>query len=416
MTPKDYFKAAFIGLKTNRTRSLLSVLGIVIGISSVIMMVSIGEGAQNAILSEIENLGSNLIIITPGTKEEGQRPSQMMVSSLLVKSLTYNDVKALLKKSNVPYAKNVVPFAVGQCNVSYGSETCSTNFIGTTPAVQEVMSMRPQAGRFFSEEEGKGMAKVVVLGLTPKEKIFGDEDPMGKMVKINRINFKVIGLMEELGVTGMDDQDDQVLIPLTTAQSQLKGDEYINNIIVQAEEEYLIDQTVVDIEATLRERHNISDPAKDNFIINTQKEITKTLAVVTGILTIFLSCVAAIALVVGGIGIMNIMLVSVSERTHEIGLRKAVGAREKDILYQFLTEAIILTVSGGIVGIIFGLLGSYLSGIIIGKAIKLEWQFSFSLVSVFLAFFVSTIIGLAFGIYPAQKAAKLDPIEALRYE
>jgi len=260
------------------------------------------------------------------------------------------------------------------------------------------------------------MAKVVVLGTTVKNELFNGEDPIDKIIKINRVNFRVIGVMEEKGARGMEDPDDQVLIPITTAQKQLRGINYVNAILVQAESEDVIEQTVSDIEQTLRERHNITDPSKDDFTVRSQKEFTQVLGMVTNIFTIFLSVVAGIALIVGGIGIMNIMLVSVTERTREIGLRKAVGAQKKDILNQFLLEALTLTILGGIIGIILGLAGSYFGSFVLGKILNVPWNFTLSIGAIILAFGVAAAIGLGFGIYPAQKAADLSPIEALRYE
>lgn len=411
----SHIKTAIVGLKTNKTRSFLSILGIVIGICSVIIMLLIGKGAQSAIVNEIQGLGSNLIMVMPGANEKGMNP-QIMLGTLTIKTLTYEDSKALLNKNNVPYIKDVGSFVFTSCRASYGNESRATQCLGGTPNIQELYNYYTKEGRFFTQEEMNSLARVAVIGNTVKEDIFGEEDPIGKMIKINKLSFKVIGVAEERGVKGLEDQDDQLMIPLTTAQKQLLGIDYINAMIIQAESEDLIDQTLIDIANTLRERHGIVDPSKDDFNVRTFDEIAQAMSAVTGIFAMFLSSVAAIALVVGGIGIMNIMLVSVTERTREVGLRKAVGAREKDILYQFLLEAITLTGIGGIIGVLLGLLGSYGLGLILGSVLNLNWKFSFSLEPVLLAFGVSTIIGLVFGIYPAKKAAKLDPIEALRYE
>lgn len=413
----DSLKTAIVGLKTNKTRSALTILGIVIGIAAVIIMMSIGSGAQNLILSQIEGLGSNLIIVMPGgMKEEKGSPPRMSMGMMTIKTLTYEDSQALLKKSNAPYVKNVAPIATGEVVVVYKSEDRDTNFIGTTPEIQYVTDNYPVEGRLFTDQEVKSVAKVVVLGSKVKEKLFNDQNPLGEFIKIQRINFRVIGVMAEKGARGMEDPDDQVFVPLTTAQTQLLGIEHLQAIMVQAENEKVIDQTVEDIKTTLRERHHITDPSKDDFMVKSQLEFTETLGMITSILTIFLTSVAAIALVVGGIGIMNIMLVSVTERTREIGLRKAVGARKKDILLQFLIEAVTLTILGGMLGIISGIIFSYIGGLVLEKVLGIGWSFSLSLVSIVLAFGVATTIGLIFGIYPARKAAQLSPIEALRYE
>lgn len=417
MKLSDSLKIATIGLKTNKTRSALTMLGIVIGIVAVIVMMSLGGGAQNLILSQIEGLGSNLIIVFPGgVKEEERRPPGMSMGMLTIKTLTYEDSQALLNKSNAPYIKNVAPSVTGEATIVYKDRDRDTNYTGTLPAIQDIRNSYPVEGRFFTGQEVKGMARVAVLGYKIREKLFDNEDPIGEIIKINRVNFKVIGVMEEKGAQGMEDPDDQVYVPFTTAQKQLLGIDYINVIMIQAENEKVVDQTVEDIKTTLRERHHITDPSKDDFTVTSQLEFTETLGMVTGILTIFLTSVAAIALVVGGIGIMNIMLVSVTERTREIGLRKAVGARKKDILFQFLLEAVTLTILGGIIGIIFGIIGSYLAGLVLGKMLNLEWGFTISLNAIALAFGVAVAIGLIFGIYPARKAAQLSPIDALRYE
>jgi len=417
MRISESLKMAFVGLKTNKVRSFLTILGIVIGIAAVVTMMSLGNGAQQLIINQIQGLGSNLIIVMPGgiEQEEG-KPPRITMEGISTQTLTYDDAQALLKKSNVQYVKNVAPMVVGGGKIVYKNESRSTNYVGTVPALQEINNTYTQEGRFFTEDEVKSMAKVVVLGTTVKNELFNGEDPIDKIIKINRVNFRVIGVMEEKGARGMEDPDDQVLIPITTAQKQLRGINYVNAILVQAESEDVIEQTVSDIEQTLRERHNITDPSKDDFTVRSQKEFTQVLGMVTNIFTIFLSVVAGIALIVGGIGIMNIMLVSVTERTREIGLRKAVGAQKKDILNQFLLEALTLTILGGIIGIILGLAGSYFGSFVLGKILNVPWNFTLSIGAIILAFGVAAAIGLGFGIYPAQKAADLSPIEALRYE
>lgn len=417
MKTSDYLKMAIEGLRTNKVRSILTILGIVIGISAVVTMMSLGNGAQQLIVSQIQGLGSNLIVVMPGGIEEEQgKPPRITMEGISTQTLTLEDSQAILKKSNVFYAKNVAPLVIGGGKITYKNESRSTNYIGTVPSIQEINNNYPSEGRFFTEDEVKSMAKVVVLGATVKNELFRDEDPLDKIIKIDRINFKVIGVMEEKGARGMEDPDDQVFIPITTAQKQLRGIDYVNAILVQAENENVIEQTVADIEQTLKERHNIGDASKNDFTVRSQKEFVQVLGMVTGIFTIFLSVISGIALVVGGIGIMNIMLVSVTERTREIGLRKAIGARKKDILNQFLLEALTLTILGGIIGIILGFIGSYLGSIILGKILNAYWEFTISPGAIILAFGVATVIGLGFGIYPAKKASELSPIEALRYE
>jgi len=355
-------------------------------------------------------------MVMPGAPSEQGISPQRMVGSFTVKTMRYEDSRALLKKNNAPHIKDVSAFVISSCRASYGSESRSTQCFGVEPNIQEMYNWQIDQGRFFTEDELKGMARLAVIGLTVKEDIFGEEDVIGEMLKINRINFRVIGVMEERGVKGMEDQDDVILLPLFVVQKQMAGIEYINGMIVQADEEQHIEETVEDIKKTLRERHGIKDAAKDDFVVQAYDEIAETMASVMGIFSVFLTMVAAIALVVGGIGIMNIMLVSVSERTREVGLRKAVGAREKDILLQFLIEALVLTFLGGLIGIVLGVGLSYIAGSVLGRMLNLIWTFSLDPGPIILAFGVSAFIGLAFGIYPSRKAAKLDPIEALRYE
>ena len=416
MKLSESFFTALGGLKTNRGRSALSILGIIIGVAAVIGVMSVGQGAQSLVLSQIQGLGSNLIIVMPGgSAEEKGRPSLSM-GVLTIKTLTRDDVEALSQKSNAPFIEEVMPIVAGQAVVTYGGEERKTNFIGATANLPQVNDSYPVEGRFFTENEEKGMTRVAVLGSKVREKLFGESEAIGQRIKVNRRGFKVIGVMEEKGARGIEDLDDQIYIPLSTAQKQILGINYLNAMMVKVENEELIDQTVSDIKTTLRIHHNISDPSKDDFTVRSQKEFAETIGAVTGIFTILLACVAAISLAVGGIGIMNIMLVSVTERTREIGLRKAVGARKSDILTQFLLEAVLLTLTGGILGIAFGALLSWGASLIFGYFLKASWGFLLPLNAIALGVGVSVMIGLIFGIYPAHKAAQLSPIEALRYE
>jgi len=416
MKLSESFFTALGGLKTNRGRSALSILGIIIGVAAVIGVMSVGQGAQSLVLSQIQGLGSNLIIVMPGgSAEEEGRPSLSM-GVLTIKTLTRDDVEVLSQKSNAPFIEEVMPIVAGQAVVTYGGEERKTNFIGATANLPQVNDSYPVEGRFFTENEEKGMTRVAVLGSKVREKLFGESEAVGQRIKVNRRGFKVIGVMEEKGARGIEDLDDQIYIPLSTAQKQILGINYLNAMMVKVENEELIDQTVSDIKTTLRIHHNISDPSKDDFTVRSQKEFAETIGAVTGIFTILLACVAAISLAVGGIGIMNIMLVSVTERTREIGLRKAVGAGKNDILIQFLLEAVLLTLTGGILGIASGALLSLGASLIFGYFLKASWGFLLPLNAIALGVGVSVMIGLIFGIYPARKAAWLSPIEALRYE
>lgn len=420
MDIKNILKTSLHSLRSNRTRSALTILGIVIGITAVIMMVSIGSGAQNLILGQVASMGSNNIFIEPGPwsrgMESGQR-IQSMMEEMEIKTLKYEDALAIAKE---PTVEKVAPFVMGIDRVSYQNKTKKVSYFGTTPEALDIWDFDLAAGRNFVESDIKSMARVVILGSKIKNDLFGDEDSIGKNIKMKKNNFRVIGVLEEKGTQMFMNMDEFIHFPLTTAQKLLLGQNYLRWIIAKAVSKEKIDEAVHHIRLIVRERHNIYNPegdlAKDDFKVMSQKETAEILGQVTDIFTIFLSSIAAIALLVGGIGIMNIMLVSVTERTKEIGLRKAVGARNKDILYQFLSEAVTLTIAGGVVGIILGVVFSILVGFILGKVLNVNWGLNISFPAIVIGFGVASFIGLVFGIYPAQKAAKLDPIEALRYE
>lgn len=416
----DFLKIALIGLKTNKIRSFLTMLGIIIGIASVILMLSLGTGAHNLIIGQIVSLGSNNIFIEPGAWSGKMEKGTMMQSILEefdIKTLTLADAEAIGRE---PTVEMVAPFVSGVGRMVYKNTSKKITFMGTTEAAAKITDSEIILGRAIKETDVKSMARVIVLGYDVAEDLFGQENPLGKTVRIKKTNFKVIGVRERQGTQVFMNLDGYVYVPITTAQKLLLGVNHIRQIIVKAKSADVIDEAIYNIRLLLRERHNIynpeGDPSKDDFKIMSQEETAEMLGTVTSILTVLLSSIAAIALIVGGIGIMNIMLVSVTERTREVGLRKAVGARKKDILCQFLVEAIVLTVFGGIIGIILGVIFSYLSSIIISATIGLKWGFVVPLNAVAVAFGVSSIIGLVFGIYPAHKAAELSPIAALRYE
>lgn len=418
MSIAEIFKTALIGLLTNRIRSVLTILGIVIGIASVILVMSLGEGAKKMILSQISGAGANNIFIEPGSFDP--KKTSMMEASMEefeVKTLKYGDSLAIEKDPTIELA---APFAVGFSHLVYKNTDLKIMFNGTTPSVQKIYDSYPVLGRFFTEGEVKSKARVAVLGYKIKEDLFGEENPLGKIARIKKTNFQIIGVMEKQGMQMFQNLDANVYLPLTAAQQFLLGADHIRWLIVKAKNEKVVDEAVRNIRLILRERHNIHNPGndlgKDDFRVMSQVEATKMLSAVTGILTVLLSSIAAVALIVGGIGIMNIMLVSVTERTREIGLRKAVGARKEDILKQFLLEAVILTVLGGAAGILLGITLSFGASKILSNLIDRKWYFVVSLNSVFLGFGVAAAVGLIFGLYPAQKASKLDPIEALRYE
>ncbi len=403
---------ALSGLRANKLRSVLTALGIIIGIAAVIAMMSIGEGAQDLILGKIEGLGSNLISVIPGKSSEDERP----VFELSITTLDEQDVEALSKKKNVPSAEEVMPGVAGQAVLSYLGHDKKVTFSGTTSNLPAVNNINPIKGRFFDEQENKSMSRVVVIGYDIMDEFFGDGDIINETVKINKRSFKVIGVMEEKGRYGGTNLDEIIYIPIETAQKQILGIDHYHEINIKVSSEELIDQAVENIASTLRITHNIKSSTNDDFTVLSQKQFTEIISTITDILTVFISSIAAISLVVGGIGIMNIMLVSVTERTREIGIRKSFGATKKNILIQFLLESMFLTIIGGVLGILLGASLSYIASLIFSNLLGTSWGFFLPINSILLGVGVSATVGLIFGIYPAKKAANLSPIDALRYE
>lgn len=411
---KYNLKIAFGGLRTNKSRSILTILGIVIGITAIIMVMSIGQGAQDLILNQVKGLGSRTIIVEPGREPQG--PSDF--ASVFSDSLKDKELEALKNKNNVSGVAEVSPivFVTGTSSISYQGEVAQATTIGGSDLMARIMDMYPDQGVFFGEDEIKSQDSVVVIGAELKKKLFGSSDALGEKIKIKDRNFKVIGVLPRKGQTSVFNTDEMAVVPYTTAQHYLTGSNFYHEIIIQAESDAAVPRVTEDIKLTLRSLHNITDPAKDDFHITTQADIASRVSVITGTLTLLLVSVATISLVVGGIGIMNIMLVSVTERTREIGLRKAIGATEKNILTQFLFEAITLTLIGGAVGIIAGAFLSFLVALVLSKAVSPDWGFSFPVSAALIGFAVSGFVGVVFGLYPARKASSKSPIEALRYE
>lgn len=388
-------------------------LGIIIGVGSVIVIMSLGAGAQSLILSEIEAFGTNKISVLPGKSEEDGPPASVL--GIVVTSLKHKDAKTIEKQ--VPHIKGIVSFANDVATVKWRSNSYSTDIKGVTEDYPEVEGLEMETGRFFRQEEINDMSKVAVLGHTVKKELFGESSALGKKIKIKNNIFKVIGSAEERGTVAFQNYDDQVLLPLKTTQKLIAGIDHINMIRIEAESEDKINEIKERTEMVLRQRHGIKDQsgANDDFSVRTSADALSIVTTITNALKYFLGAMAALSLLVGGIGIMNIMLVSVTERTREIGLRKAVGADNSDITFQFLIETAAITTIGGLIGTGGGILVSYAITLII-KNIGYDWQFSISPLSIILAIAVSTAIGLIFGIYPARKASKLQPVEALRYE
>lgn len=412
MNTQQLYTTALQGLKTNRVRSSLTMLGIIIGVASIIIIVSLGQGVQNFIINEVEGLGATTIAVIPGREPSG--PSDF--AHTFADSLKIRDFEALRRKENVPYLKNIMPVVFGSENASFMGETHMLTVFGGTPLVKELFNITVLRGRFFDEQEVKSRARVVILGSKAKEELFGDSDALGKKIRIKEKSLTVIGILPTTGQVSFFNFDDMAIVPYSTVQHVILGIKHFNRFIIEVQSEEVLKETVGDIARTLRESHGITDPEKDDFFISTQEDLAESLGAITTTLTLLLVSIAAISLIVGGVGIMNIMLVSVSERTREIGLRKAVGATNRDIMKQFLLEAIMLTGIGGIIGICLGLSFSFLAISAVRYFVTTNIYFSFPWMAIFLGLGVSGGVGIVFGLYPARQASKKSPTEALRYE
>ena len=399
-------------LWANKTRSTLTILGIVIGVAAIILVTGLGQGAQNLILDQIHGLGGQTIIIEPGRQPQG--PSDF--SEAFTDSLREKEYQAITKKSNIPGIKQATPLVVLSATAIYNNETKRSQIVGASETLFNIFDIELADGNVITNEDIKQMAFTTVIGDKVREKLFGQSDALGQKIKIKNRTFKVVGIVNPMGNVASLDIDNLIVVPYTTAQHYLSGTNYYNMIMVQAESEDIVPQVNEDIKRTLREMHNITDSAKDDFHLVTQADAIQMVSMITNILNVLLGSIAAISLVVGGVGIMNIMLVSVTERTREIGLRKALGASNANILTQFLLEAILLTSIGGLFGVAFGAGGSFLTSIILSKTVAAGWSFTFPVQSAILGLTVSALIGLIFGLYPARQAAQKSPIEALRYE
>lgn len=401
---KESFLMAWASLIANKLRSLLTMLGIIIGVAAVIALVSIGNGVKQDIENSISSLGSNLLVVLPGApRTPGARSSQGSM-----KSLKISDYEAIAKLEGVKAAS---PMTNGSYVVIYQNKNWTTSVAGVNSNFQDVNNWTMTSGRFFSDKNVQNRERVAVVGQTLVKNLFADEDPVGKEIRVKNIPFRVIGVLKSKGNGTMgNDQDDTVLIPYTTSMERVEGIDYLRRVYVVAKDDGGIDRLQADIENLLRVRHNIKDTNLDDFNIQNMKSIMETVAQTTGTFTLFLGAVAAISLVVGGIGIMNIMLVSVTERTREIGVRKALGATYSVIVTQFLIEAVVISLMGGFIGIAFGIGASKVIGMVSGMSTIV------SVPTIIMSFAFSMAIGLIFGIYPARKAAKLNPIDALHYE
>lgn len=401
----EYLGQAGQAMISHKMRSFLSILGILIGVAAVIAMLAVGQGAKESIEKQLSSLGSNLIMVMPGSS----RIHGVSLGAGAVTRFTFQDVAAIEKLTD--FAKRVSPSVTGRGQLVYGNKNWSTQVEGAGVNYAPIRAAVPAVGRFFTDEEVTRRDKVAVLGTTVVQQLFENADPIGESVKINLINFKIIGILPAKGAAGFRDQDDTVIIPVTTAMYRVFGKEYIDSISVEAASPGIMDAAQDEItKLIIKLHHLVTKDEQDSFQLRNMSDIKNTLEATTKTMSLLLGSIAAISLLVGGIGIMNIMLVSVTERTREIGLRKAIGATNKDIMVQFLIESILMSFLGGISGVMLG------AGVSVLITFFAGWSVKVSMSSVILATTFSLVVGIVFGLWPARKASQLDPIEALRYE
>lgn len=405
MNLSNLLKIALKALNNNKLRCFLTMLGIIIGVASVITMLAIGQGSKNSIKAQISEMGSNMIMIHPGNMQRGG----VRQSADDMQTLEVADYEAL---ETLPGIAAISPSVNSGGQFVNGNNNYPSTMYGITPDYLEIRKLKVKDGAMFTEQDVKSAAKVCILGKTVVDNLFpGGEDPVGRVVRFGKIPMTVIGVLESKGTNSMgQDQDDVVLAPYTTVMKRVLAIDYIQGIFASAVNEDETEQTIESITEMLRSRHKLKDTDDDDFQIRSQQELSEMMNSTSDMMTVLLACIAGISLLVGGIGIMNIMYVSVTERTREIGLRMSIGARGIDILSQFLIEAVIISVTGGIIGIIVGVLASWLVTVIA------HWPVYIQMYSVALSFAVCTVTGVFFGWYPAKKASNLDPIEAIRYE
>lgn len=405
MNIANLLKIALKALNNNKLRCFLTMLGIIIGVASVITMLAIGQGSKDSIKAQISEMGSNMIMIHPGNMQRGG----VRQSSDDNQKIKVSDYEAL---QTLPGIAAISPSVNSGGQLVYGNNNYPSSIYGINPDYLDIRKLKVKDGTMFTDHDIKTAAKVCVLGKTVVDNLFPDgSDPIGKVVRFGSIPFTVVGVLESKGTNSMgQDQDDVVLAPYTTVMKRILAVDYLQGIFASAVDENHTDETIESITEVLRSEHKLKEGAEDDFSIRSQQELSEMMNSTSDMMTVLLACIAGISLLVGGIGIMNIMYVSVTERTREIGLRMSIGARGIDILAQFLIEAVIISVTGGIIGILLGFISTWLVTIIA------RWPVSIQMYSVLLSFAVCTVTGVFFGWYPAQKASNLDPIEALRYE
>jgi putative ABC transport system permease protein len=399
-------RLALRALARNKLRSGLTMLGIIIGVGAVIAMVGIGQGADQQIQQQIASMGSNMLFVSSGSVNRGG----IRVGGGATKTLVYEDMQAILREC--PSVAAAAPGTQTSGQIVYGNDNWGTRVIGTEPQYFDIRNWPIQAGAIFDSEQVESAANVAVIGETVRKNLFGANDPVGETVRIKNIPFKVIGVLSPKGTSAAmgDDQDDAVFVPYTTHQKKLTGETWLRFLMVSAVSLEASTSAQRQIESLLRDRHRIRQGQEDDFSVRNLKDMADQAAQASSVMTVLLSSIASVSLLVGGIGIMNIMLVSVTERTREIGIRIAIGATEEDVQRQFLIEAFVLSVIGGAIGIFFGIGASYVI------STRFNWPVLVSPSSIVIAAFFSMAIGIFFGYYPARKASRLDPIEALRYE
>lgn len=406
MNISNLFRVALRALFRNKMRAFLTMLGIIIGVASVIAMLAIGEGSKRSIREEMSSMGSNMVMIMPNMQSRGG----VSLGSSGSMALKYSDIESI--RNEATWISAVSPAVNASGQVIYGNQNTQTTIYGVSEEYMGIRKLNISNGRIFNAGEVRSMAKVCIIGQTVADNLFDEGiDPVGFTVRIRNLPFEVIGVLEDKGESGMgQDQDDLIIAPWTTVQRRLAAIDYINMIYCSAASEETSARAITEVEEILRRAHRLKEGEENDFRVMSQSELIESVSTITNIMTILLGAIAGISLLVGGIGIMNIMLVSVTERTREIGLRMSIGGRGKDILWQFLVESMLLSIAGGIIGIITGYLIARIAGTLMGSLTYVTSQ------SVILAFMVCFGIGVFFGWYPARKASNLNPIDALRYE